>query len=137
VESKREDKRQRMKDTGTYRFASLQELIDKYHPIMEAQQVNISQQQPMRDEEEFCEPNMDFVKPFDNFCSFPKAAGFIEDWIRTKKNNATDFTNDLPAILERGKLIRRILTFVRSQNPTAHTDLKSDIEMESEVKKVT
>ena len=31
---------------------------------------------------------------FDNFTSFSKAARFIEDWIRTKKNNPTDFAND-------------------------------------------
>ena len=60
-------------------------------------------------DEEVVEPNMEFVKQFDKFASFNKAAGFIEDWIRTKKNNATDFANDFPAVLDRGKQIRKIL----------------------------
>jgi hypothetical protein len=51
------------------------------------------------EEEEIVEPNMEFVKAFDSFGTFNKAAGFIEDWIRTKKHNATDFTNDYPAVL--------------------------------------
>lgn len=123
-----------MREAGTYRFASLQELVDKYHPIMAVQQPSKDQNEPMRDEEEAGEPNMEFVGPFDTFLSFGKAAGFIEDWIRTKKNNATDFTNDLPAILERAKQIRKVLTFVRSQNPSGSGDLKPDVETESEVK---
>jgi len=36
-------------------------------------------------DEELVEPNMEFVKQFDKFASYSKAAGFIEDWIRTKK----------------------------------------------------
>ena len=64
--------------------------------------------------EEFCEePNWKFVQAFDNFNSFIKAAGFIEDWIRTKKNNPTDFANDFPAVLNRGLLIRKILLHLR------------------------
>ena len=59
------------------------------------------------------EPNKKFIEAFDNFCTFSKAAGFIEDWIRTKKNNPTDFTTDFPALLERGKLIRAILLHLR------------------------
>lgn len=62
------------------------------------------------------EPNKKFVEAFDNFCSFSKAAGFIEDWIRTKKNNATDFTTDFPAVLERGKLVRAILLHLRLES---------------------
>lgn len=65
------------------------------------------------DEEEVLEPNMEFVKSFDSFGSFNKAAGYVEDWIRTKKHNATDFTNDLPAVLERGKAIRSIVFKLR------------------------
>ena len=42
-----------------------------------------------------------------------KAANFIEDWIRTKKNNPTDFANDFPAVLNRGLLIRKILLYLR------------------------
>ena len=53
------------------------------------------------------------MKAFDHFGSFAKAAGFIEDWIRSKKNNATDFTNDFPAVLERGVQIRRVLLKMR------------------------
>jgi len=87
--------------------------------------------------EEELEPNMQFVEPFDNFCSFAKAAGYIEDWIRTKKHNATDFTNDLPAILERGKLVRKVLVHIRKQNPEIPTHLKDDVEIESEVKNVS
>jgi len=44
-----------------------------------------------------------------------KAASFIEDWIRTKKNNPTDFANDFPAVLERGILIRKIILHLRSE----------------------
>ena len=64
--------------------------------------------------EDCCEePNWKFVQAFDNFNSFIKAAGFIEDWIRTKKNNPTDFANDFPAVLNRGLLIRKILLHLR------------------------
>lgn len=52
------------------------------------------------------EPNKEFVKSFDNMGSFHKASGFIEDWIRTKKHNPTEFATDFPAVLERGKTIR-------------------------------
>jgi hypothetical protein len=112
-------------------------MIDKYQPAMESLHPIRSQNEVMLDEDDNGEPNMEFVRPFENFCSFPKAAGFIEDWIRTKKNNATDFTNDLPAILERGKLVRKVLLHVRSQNPTGDSDMKPDIDMESEVKNVS
>ena len=64
--------------------------------------------------DESCEePNFKFVNAFDNFTTFIKAAGFIEDWIRTKKNNPTDFANDFPAVLNRGLLIRKILLHLR------------------------
>lgn len=107
-------------------------MIDKFQPIMDAQAKPTNEE--MRDEEEALEPNMKFVEPFDNFCSFPKAAGYIEDWIRTKKNNATDFTNDLPAILDRAKLIRRVLLHIRAQNPELG-QFKADLD-ECEVKNV-
>jgi hypothetical protein len=87
-------------------------------------------------DEEACEPNMNFVNPFDTFPSFAKAAGYIEDWIRTKKNNPTDFTNDLPAILERAKLVRKVLVYIRQQNPEGNALHKADVDMESEVKGV-
>ena len=45
-----------------------------------------------------------------------KAASFIEDWIRTKKNNPTDFANDFPAVLDRGVLVRKILLHLRGDN---------------------
>ena len=64
-------------------------------------------------EEEVVEPNMEFVRQFDKFGKFHKAAGFIEDWIRTKKHNATDFTNDFPAVLDRGKKLRKVLIKLR------------------------
>ena len=79
---------------------------------------------------------MNFVNPFDTFHSFAKAAGYIEDWIRTKKNNSTDFTNDLPAIIERAKQVRKVLVYIRQQNPEGRSDLKADVDMESEVKGV-
>ena len=60
---------------------------------------------------------MEFVKAFDQFGSFNKAAGYIEDWIRTKKHNATDFANDLPAIIERGKSIRQVIIKLRGGSP--------------------
>lgn len=44
-----------------------------------------------------------------------KAASFIEDWIRTKKNNPTDFANDFPAVLNRGVLIRKIILYLRGE----------------------
>jgi len=56
---------------------------------------------------------MKFVQAFDTFGSFMKAASFIEDWIRTKKNNPTDFANDFPAVLNRGLLVRKILLHMR------------------------
>ncbi len=58
---------------------------------------------------------MKFVQAFDTFGSFMKAASFIEDWIRTKKNNPTDFANDFPAVLSRGLLIRKILLHMREE----------------------
>jgi hypothetical protein len=88
------------------------------------------------EDEQMEPPNMSFVLPFDNFCSFGKAAGYIEDWIRTKKNNPTEFTNDLPAIIDRAKLIRRVLLYVRSLKPTVKGNIKPDIETEQEVKNV-
>jgi hypothetical protein len=60
---------------------------------------------------------MEFVKAFDSFGTFNKAAGYIEDWIRTKKHNATDFTNDYPAVLQRGKSIRSIIVKLRGGTP--------------------
>ena len=55
------------------------------------------------------------MQAFDTFASYPKAASFIEDWIRTKKNNPTDFANDFPAVLNRGVLIRKILLHMRKE----------------------
>jgi hypothetical protein len=58
------------------------------------------------------------VRAFDHFGSFAKAAGYIEDWIRSKKNNATDFTNDFPAVLERGCSVRRVILKMRKGEQT-------------------
>jgi len=63
----------------------------------EDQEMDSAQNQ--KDSQSGSEPNKRFVEQFDTFCSFGKAAGFIEDWIRTKKHNATDFTDDYPAVL--------------------------------------
>jgi hypothetical protein len=57
------------------------------------------------------------VLAFDTFGTFIRAASFIEDWIRTKKNNPTDFANDFPAVLNRGILIRKILLYMRKDIP--------------------
>jgi len=65
------------------------------------------------DEEIEEEPNSKFVMAFDHFTTFDKAANYMEDWIRTKKNNPTDFANDFPAILVRGLLIRKILLYLK------------------------
>jgi len=78
------------------------------------------------DEEEVAEPNFEFVKAWDNFCSFSKAAGFIEDWIRTKKHNATDFTVDFPAILERAKQVRLVLMLNRRHNNNGKGGIELD-----------
>ena len=59
------------------------------------------------------EPNTKFVEAFDQFTTFDRAANHIEDWIRTKKNNPTDFANDFPAILVRGLLISKILLYLK------------------------
>lgn len=81
----------------------------------------------MHDEEDDqMEPNMKFIEPWDNFCSFSKAAGFIEDWIRTKKNNATDFTTDFPALLERGKSVRTILIHLRESGAIKSTNKQTN-----------
>ena len=93
----------------------------------------------MNEEEDISEPNFKFVEAFDNFSSFPKAAGFIEDWIRTKKNNSTDFTNDFPALLERGKNIRAILMHLRTDETTGRSKLINNAEgfpLHPEVKNV-
>ena len=73
-------------------------------------------------DEEAVEPNLEFVKAFDNFGTFNKAACFIEDWIMNKKNNATDFTNDFPAVLERGKMLRNCLLKIRNGLPASSKD---------------
>jgi hypothetical protein len=93
----------------------------------------------MNEEEDISEPKFRFVEAFDNFSSFPKAAGFIEDWIRTKKNNSTDFTNDFPALLERGKNIRAILMHLRTDAITGRSKLITNDEgfpLHPEVKNV-
>lgn len=53
------------------------------------------------------------MKHFDTFVTYSKAAGFVEDWIRTKKNNPTDFATDFPAVVNRGVLVRKILLHLR------------------------
>jgi hypothetical protein len=78
---------------------------------------------------------MEFVKAFDQFGSFHKAAGYVEDWIRTKKHNATDFATDLPAVLERGKAIRSII--IKLRGGTSKCELnKNGAPVTSEVRNV-
>ena len=97
---------------------SIQELVDKYQQFVQnpfLNQKKVNQTTADADEEDAMEPNMKFVQAFDTFGSFMKAASFIEDWIRTKKNNPTDFANDFPAVLSRGLLIRKILLYMRKE----------------------
>jgi len=61
------------------------------------------------------EPNQDFVRAFDNFSTFEQAVAFIETWIKVEKHNPVDFTIDLPAVVERGKAIRRVLLHTGTQ----------------------
>ena len=114
-------------DNGIYRFASLSDLLDKHQAIIKAKQekerANNQNVDMQNEEDDPCEPNFKFVEAFDGFCSFSKAAGFIEDWIRTKKNNSTDFTNDFPALLERGKNTRAILLYLRTDATTGKSKL--------------
>ena len=87
--------------------------------------------------EDSCEePNFKFVNAFDNFTTFIKAAGFIEDWIRTKKNNPTDFANDFPAVLNRGLLIRKILLHLRKDTNGQLAKDKNGAVLNPEVKQV-
>jgi len=67
------------------------------------------------DDMEVQEANMDFVKAFDSFSTFKRVANFIEDWIRAKRHNATDFATDFPAVLARGLVVRRILLNLRKE----------------------
>ena len=76
------------------------------------------------------------MNAFDNFSTFIKAAGFIEDWIRTKKNNPTDFANDFPAVLIRGLLIRKILLHLRKDSNGAIVKDKNGAVVNPEVKQV-
>jgi hypothetical protein len=43
--------------------------------------------------------NVQFVGKFFEFISFEQAADFIYDWIKVKKHNATEFTQDYPALI--------------------------------------
>ena len=91
---------------------SFSELIEKYQSFVT--NPFLQKKSAAQDEdEESSEPNLKFVTAFDTFGSFMRAAIFIEDWIRTKKNNSTDFANDFPAVLNRGLLIRKVLLYLR------------------------
>ena len=79
---------------------------------------------------------MKFVQAFDTFASYPKAASFIEDWIRTKKNNPTDFANDFPAVLNRGVLIRKILLNMRREHGGAQVKDANGAVLNPEVRQV-
>lgn len=92
---------------------SLDQLLEKNGFGLQFGQDEVQAQQMKDLEEEVVEPNMEFVRQFDKFSSFHRAAGFIEDWIRTKRHNATDYTNDFPAVIDRGKHIRQVLVKMR------------------------
>lgn len=87
-------------------------------------------------DEDSHEPNQRFVQAFDTFASYPKAASFIEDWIRTKKNNPTDFSNDFPAVLNRGVLIRKILLHLRKDQGGAALKDQNGAVVNPEVRQV-
>ena len=55
------------------------------------------------------------MSAFYNFSSFNKAAEFIEDWIRVKKNNPLLFKDDFLAILQRGLLVRKMLSQLKTK----------------------
>jgi hypothetical protein len=78
-------------------------------PDAEMRTLNVIGQVDQDEEEQIIIANQEFVKAFDAFSTFKRAANYIEDWIRAKRHNATDFAADLPAILSRGLIIRRIL----------------------------
>ena len=97
--------------------------------------MNEEAKNPENDDDNCEEPNLKFVIAFDNFTTYIKAAGFIEDWIRTKKNNPTDFANDFPAVLNRGLLIRKILLHLRKDAGPIKKD-KGGAPLNPEVKQV-
>jgi len=61
--------------------------------------VNLNNYEEEEQKEEF---NAKFVNAFFEFKEADEAAAFIADWIRVKKNNATEFTSDWPVILKKG-----------------------------------
>jgi len=96
-------------------------------PKVEEEEANKNKVEPSGiDEKKVAEPNFEFVEAWDNFCSFSKAAGFIEDWIRTKKYKAKDFTVDFPAILERAKKVRLVLMLNRRHNNNGKGGIELD-----------
>ena len=58
------------------------------------------------------------------------------DWIKNKKNKPNDFFYNLPAILKRAKLVRKVLVFIKQQNPECGALYKAEADIESEVKGV-
>lgn len=107
-------------DGAPARENSIQEMIDKYQCYIQNPFAKPKKQASAsaEEEEDSQEPNMRFVRAFDHFGSFMRAASFIEDWIKQKKNNPTDFANDFPAVLSRGILIRKILLHLRKDTPS-------------------
>ena len=136
------DSQQQDSQSSNGKESSFNELIAKWEPTVtvpkkaKQQNVNMSEEEKTADNaDENCEePNLKFVNAFDNFSSFIKAAGFIEEWIRTKKNNPTDFANDFPAILNRGLLIRKILLHLRKESNGAVVKDKNGAVVNPEVK---
>lgn len=125
-QSETSNSEKRQNDDKYSHLPNIDTFLNKHGLNYNHKQAATLQQQAFQndDEEEVAEPNMEFVKAFDSFGSFNKAAGFIEDWIRTKRHNATDFTNDLPAVIERGKTVRSII--VKSRGGTAKCELNKN-----------
>lgn len=78
------------------------------------------------DEDIVQEVNIEFVKAFDCFSTFKRVSNYIEDWIRAKRHNATDFATDFPAIINRGLLIRRLLLKVRKERGANSGEIEFD-----------
>ena len=51
------------------------------------------------------------------FRTFEEAADWIKTWIKDKKHNPTEFTQDLPALMDKGLDYRKELIEKRKQNP--------------------
>ena len=80
---------QKHQDHGIKKFDSFTELLEKHQHIVLAKK---EQDWALKEDKETKVPklNIKFIEAFDNFSSFPKAADFIQDWVKTKKENSND-----------------------------------------------